>query len=82
MRRTSKDLASKDLAIDRGDAACQLAGLTIIALFPALFWTGVLALVGAAVGHPPSAITLVTVGAAIATFLFTVVSTLLARPLS
>jgi hypothetical protein len=37
------------------------------------------ALIGAAVGHPPSAITLMTVGAAIATFLFTAVNMLLAR---
>jgi hypothetical protein len=75
MRRTSKNLA-----IDRGDATYQLAGLTIIALVPALFWTGIVALVGAAIGHPPGAVTLMTVFAAIATFLFTAVSTLFARP--
>lgn len=75
MRRTSKNLA-----IDAGDAAYRLAGLSIIALVPALFWTGIVALVGAAVGHPPGAVTLMTVGAAIATFLFTAVSTLFARP--
>jgi hypothetical protein len=32
-----------------------------------------------AMGHPPSAIALVTFGAAIATFLFTAVTTLFAR---
>lgn len=54
-----------------GDSAYRGMGLTIIALFPALFWTGLAALIGNAVGHPPGVATLATMGAAIATFLFT-----------
>ncbi len=61
------------------DAAYRLLGVTIITLVPALFWTGVVAAVGAAIGHPASAITLMTVGAAIATFLFTAVVPLIVR---
>ena len=53
------------------DAAYRLLGLAIITLFPALFWTAVLALIGYAIGHPVSLAALVTFGAAIATFLFT-----------
>jgi hypothetical protein len=61
------------------DAAYQLLGLTIVALFPALFWTAVAAAVGGAIGHPLSIATLATIGAAIATFLFTAVLTLFTR---
>ena len=46
----------------------RFVGLLIVALFPALFWTAVAAGVGAAVGHMPSAIALLTFGAAVATF--------------
>jgi glucose uptake protein GlcU len=62
-----------------GDAHYRLLGLMIIALFPALFWTGLLALVGAAIGQPPSVVTLTTVGAAIATFLFAATAALFAK---
>jgi hypothetical protein len=65
--------------LEVSNTAYRLMGLTVIALVPALFWTGVVALIGAAIGHPPGAITLLTVGAVIATFLFTVVSALLGR---
>ena len=78
MTRADKHLV-KARALEADDAAYRLMGLTVMALVPALFWTGVVALIGAAVGHPPSAITLTTVGAAIATFLFTAVNMLLAR---
>jgi hypothetical protein len=61
------------------DAAYELVGLTIIALVPALFWTGIAAGVGAALGHPLSSATLATVGAAIATFLLSAMMTLFAR---
>jgi dolichol kinase len=56
------------------DAAYRLVGLAIIALVPAAFWSGLAALIGHAVGHPPSLAALATFGAAIATFLITVVS--------
>jgi hypothetical protein len=78
MMRADKHLA-KTRALAAEDAAYRLVGLTIIALVPALFWTGVLAAVGNAIGHPLSVATLTTVGAAIATFLFTAVGALFAR---
>jgi glucose uptake protein GlcU len=71
--------STKVRALDAGDAAFRLMGLTVVALVPALFWTSVVALIGAAVGQPPSAATLVTVGAVIATFLFTVIAALISR---
>ena len=36
------------------DAAHRFAGLLIVSLFPALFWTALIAGIGAAVGHAPS----------------------------
>jgi hypothetical protein len=62
-----------------GEAHYRLLGLMIIALFPALFWTGLLALAGSAIGHPPSMVALTTVGAAIATFLFAATAALFAK---
>ena len=50
------------------EASYRFAGLLIVALFPALFWTAVAAGVGAAVGHMPSPAALLTFGAAVATF--------------
>jgi hypothetical protein len=44
----------------------RVLGLSIAALIPALFWTGVLALVGTAVGTPLSAQALAITGTAIA----------------
>jgi len=73
-----KDRANERARAAADDAAYELLGLTIIALVPALFWTGVVALIGTAAGQAPSAVTLMTVGAVIATFLFTAVSRLLA----
>jgi hypothetical protein len=64
---------------EAGDAAYRVAGLTVIAVFPALFWTALAALIGNAVGHPPGVATLATMGAAIATFLFTAATMLFAR---
>jgi hypothetical protein len=62
-----------------GDDHYRLLGLMIIALFPALFWTGLLALAGYAIGQPPSVVTLTTVAAAIATFLFAATAALYAK---
>ncbi len=70
MTRACKHLA-KTRAVETTDDAYQMIGLTIIALVPALFWTGVAAAVGSAIGHPLSGAALTTIGAAIATFLFT-----------
>ena len=50
------------------EASHRFAGLLIVALFPALFWTAVAAGIGAAVGHMPTPVALMTFGAAVATF--------------
>jgi hypothetical protein len=78
-RPTDAAYRPTDTAYRPTDTAYRLMGLTIIALVPALFWTGVLAAVGTAIGHPLSTAALATVGAAIATFLVTAVSALFAR---
>jgi hypothetical protein len=57
----------------------QLMGVLAVALFSALFWSGLMAAVGAIIGHPPSAFVLMTVAASIAGFLVVVVSRLVAR---
>jgi len=74
-----KDWANERARAAADDAAFELLGLTILALVPALFWTGIAAAIGAALGYPLSAATLATVGAAIATFLFSAMMTLFAR---
>ena len=50
------------------EASHQFAGLLIVSLFPAFFWTALIAGIGAAVGHSPSAVSLMTIGTAIAVF--------------
>jgi hypothetical protein len=57
----------------------RLLGLTIMALVPALFWTGVLALAGIALGAPFSAPVLACTGAAIATFILTAMNALFVK---
>jgi hypothetical protein len=54
----------------------RLAGLAIVSVIPALFWTAVLAVVGNAVGHALDPLALATIGAAIAAFLAAVVTAL------
>jgi hypothetical protein len=54
----------------------RLAGLAIVSLVPAVFWTTVLAVGGNAIGHPLDPLALATIGAAIAAFLAAVVSAL------
>jgi len=61
------------------DAVYRLAGLMIVSIFPALFWTGLLALTGTVIGQPVSALTLATVAAAIAAFLAAVANTLFSK---
>jgi hypothetical protein len=63
----------------RDDAWYQFAGLLIVALFPALFWTAVAAGIGAAVGSVPTPAALMTFGAAVATFCGVVAQTLFSR---
>jgi hypothetical protein len=63
----------------RDDAWYQFAGLLIVALFPALFWTAVAAGIGAAVGSMPTPAALMTFGAAVATFCGGVAQTLFSR---
>jgi hypothetical protein len=57
----------------------RLIGLLIVSLFPALFWTAVLAFGANAIGHPLSALLLATFGAAIAAFLGAVANMLFTR---
>lgn len=61
------------------DAAHRFAGLLIVSLFPALFWTALIAGIGAAVGHTPSPAALVTFGTAVAAFLALVGQALFCR---
>jgi hypothetical protein len=42
--------------------------MQIVSLFPAFFWTTLIAGIGSAVGHSPSAVSLMTIGTAIAVF--------------
>jgi hypothetical protein len=56
-----------------------LAGLLIVSLFPALFWTTLLAFGSFALGAPLSPLTLATVGAAIAALLAAVFNALFSR---
>ena len=61
------------------EASYRLAGLLIVSLFPALFWTTVLAIAGLALGTPVSPLALATVGAAIAAVLAAVFNALFSR---
>ena len=61
------------------EASYRLVGLLIVSLFPALFWTIVLALSAFALGTPLSPLALATVGAAIAAVLAAVFNALFAR---
>ena len=54
----------------------RLIGMLIVALVPALFWCGVIALVGYALGYTVSIYLLVGVGLAIAAFLTIVMKAL------
>lgn len=68
---------SQPYAIDGAESgAHRVAGIVIVSLFPALFWTGLLALIGTAIGQPIDPLALATIGAAIAAFLAAVVSAL------
>jgi hypothetical protein len=62
-----------------GDAAYRAAGLMIVSIFPALFWTSLFALTGSAFGQPPSVLALATLGAGIAAFLAAVAHALFSR---
>lgn len=73
--------AAKVLARPRTneDAPYQLAGMLVVSLFPALFWTLAIAGVGSAVGHTPSPAALMVFGTAIAAFCATIFHALLIR---
>ncbi len=62
-----------------GGATYRLLGLLVVSLFPALFWTGLLAAGAFALGVSLSPLALATVGAAIAAVLAGVFSALTAR---
>jgi hypothetical protein len=74
----AKSTVSLDLEGAR-EASYRLVGLLIVSLFPALFWTTVLAIAGLALGTPLSPLALATVGAAIAAVLATVFNALFSR---
>lgn len=61
------------------DASEQLLGLMIVSLVPAVFWTALVAAVGAGLGYDVSPATLVTFGTAVVAFLAATGSALLAR---
>ena len=61
------------------DAIHQFAGMLIVSLFPALFWTLTAAGVAAAVGQSLSPAALLAAGTAIAAFCATVFHALLAQ---
>ena len=74
----AKSTISIDVEGER-EASYRLAGLLIVSLFPALFWTTLLAFGSFALGAPLSPLTLATVGAAIAALLAAVFNTLISR---
>ena len=53
---------------EHDDATHQFIGLLIVALFPALFWMAAAAGIGAAIGHAPTPVALMTFGATVASF--------------
>jgi hypothetical protein len=61
----AKAVARRDA---QDEASHRFAGLLIVSLFPALFWTALIAGIGSAVGHSASAGSLMTIGTAIAVF--------------
>lgn len=61
------------------ESGYRLVGLLIVSLFPALFWTTLVALGSLAIGAPLSPLALATIGAAIAAILAAVFHALLAR---
>ena len=79
MGHASADLTTDFLLEAPAAATHQFAGTLFVALFAALFWTGLLAAVGAVVGHPPGTLLLMTLGIAIAGFLAAVVHMLFGR---
>jgi len=54
-------------------------GMLVVSIVPALFWTLIVAGIGGAVGHAPSAMALMTFGTAVALFCAAVFQSLLAR---
>jgi hypothetical protein len=74
---------AKVAVIARQDAADEIlyrfAGLVVVSLFPALFWTAVIATTSAAMGYGLSAQALTAVGTAIAAFCAAVGWTLIGR---
>lgn len=65
MRTSAKVIARTR---DHDDAGYHFAGMLIVSLLPALFWTLAIAGVGAAIGHVPSTTALVIFGTAVAAF--------------
>lgn len=74
-------IAAKAIASTRRseNAGHPFAGMLLVSLFPALFWSLSAAGIGAAVGHTPSATALTVFGAAIAAFCAVVFQALVIR---
>lgn len=66
-------------AREHEDAIYRFTGLLIIALFPALFWTALVAGIGAALGQIPSPLALMVFGSGVAGFCVTVSQMLFSR---
>ena len=74
MTPASVEARTASSAVNSENGSHRLAGLAIVSLLPALFWTTVLAVGGNAVGQPLDPLALATIGAAIAAFLAAVVT--------
>ena len=79
MRFATADMTAGYAPEAPDEGTYQFAGVLLVSLFPALFWTALLAAGGSALGHAPSVLTLVTVGTAIAVFLAAATRALFAK---
>lgn len=66
-------------AIPAAQLSDKALGILFASVIPAVFWTAIVALVGAAIGQSPSLMTLATIGTSITVFLAVVVGSLMAR---
>jgi len=81
MRQTARKAIPATIAYgtESADLAHRVIGLMLVSLFPALFWTGLVAAVGSVLGHSMNPIALATFGVAIAAFCATVGQAFLSR---
>jgi len=79
MQTASAKAARITRSAEHGDVIYRFTGLLIVTLFPALFWTALVAGVGAALGQIPSPLALMVFGSGVAGFCATVSQMLFAR---